>query len=528
MGCFGFKMKEKPNNQSLSFKKNGKETSDYDRYKTLFESINAGAFITSIDGEIIEANLKSCYILGYEWEELTGLSFEKIFPKNVDWDQIREEIMSKGGMNFESESKKKDGTVFPVAIDTSLFKLEKKPVMLALIWDITERKNAEEKLRESEQKYRSIFENSAVAIMLTDKDEKIISWNGYAEKIFGMNQADLEYKPVESLYPKEEWEKIRSKNIRKKGMQHLLETRMYKKDGSLFDVDLSVSVLRDENGNITGSVGIIKDISEKKKAEKKLRESEEKYEGLFESTTDGMLVLDARGEIKDINGKALEIFGKNQNEMIGENFLSMGLLTPKALSIVVKQFQDLLSNKKSESKETEIISKEDKNLNVELTSFFLSRKENEVDNFVLIIRDITERKKTEIRLSREHELLQTLMNNMPDPVYFKNIENKFLMVNKAMAANNNAKPEDMKGKTDFDYLSPERAQKAFKEDEEVMNTGKFIINKPRKYVREDGVESWVSITKIPRFDEEGSIIGMMGVKKDITYWKKIEASQNNK
>ncbi len=517
-------MSKNSNKQSLSFKKQ-ETSSDYHRYKTLFESINAGAFITSLDGEIIEANLKSCDLLGYEWEELKGMSFENIFPKNVDWSQLKEEIMSKGGMNFESENKKKDGTIFPVTIDTSLFKLEKNPVMLALVWDITKRKKAEKKLSESEQKYRSIFENSAVAITLSDENEKIISWNDYAEKMLGMTKADLEYKTVKSLYPKQEWEKIRKQNIRKKGMQHQLETKMYKKDGSLFDVDLSVSILKNEEGKITGSIGIIKDISQKKKAEIKLKESEEKYQGLFESTTDGMIVLDARGEIKDINSKALQFFGKNEDEMIGDNFLSMGLLTPKALSIVVKQFQELLSNKTSESKETEILNKNNNKINVELTSFFLSKKEQEVDNFVLVVRDISDRKKTEIKLSREHEVLQTLMNNMPDPVYFKDDENRFILVNKAMAANNNSKPEDMIGKTDFDFSKPERAQEIFKEDEEVMNTGKFIINKPRKYVREDGVETWISFTKIPRFDSEGNIIGMMCIKRDITYWKKIEASQ---
>ncbi len=509
--------------ESSKFDKENKNfSSDRDRYKTLFESINAAAFITSLDGKIIEANLKSCDLLGYGWEELKKISFKDIFPKNVKWDILMEEITSKGGINFETKNKRKDGTIFPVAIDTSLFVLEKKPVMLALIWDITERKTAEEKLKESEEKYRSIFENSAVAIMLTDKNEKIISWNNYAEKMLDMKKEDLEFKPVKSLYPEEEWEKIRSQDIRKKGMQHHLETKMYKKDGRLLDVNISISVFKDKKGKITGSVGIIKDISEQKKAEIKLRESEEKYQGLFESTTDGMLVLDGRGEIKDINSKAIEIFGKNKEKMIGNNFLSMGLLTPKGLSIVVKQFHDLLSNNKSTSSETEIIDKNNKNLNVELTSFFLSKKQSELDNFVLVIRDINDRKKTEIKLAREHELLQTLMNNLPDPVYFKDYDNKFVLVNKAMAANNDTKPEEMIGKTDFDYLSPEKAQKEFKEDEEIMKTGKFVINESRKIFSENDVESWVSITKIPRFDQEGDIIGMMSIKRDITYWKKLE------
>jgi PAS domain S-box-containing protein len=243
---------------------------------------------------------------------------------------------------------------------------------------------------------------------------------------------------------------------------------------------------------------------------------------LFESTTDVMFVLDARGEILDVNGKALELFGLENKDMIGKNLLGMGLLTPKALSIVVKQFQELLSNKKSTSSETEIIIKNKKNLNVELTSFFLIKKDNEVDNFVLVIRDISDRKQAEIKLAKEHELLQTLMDTIPDSIYFKDEENRFVMVNKAKAHNSNIKPEEMIGKTDFDFLPPDQAQKAFEDDEEVIKTGKFIINKIEKITNKDGVQRWVSVTKIPRFDAEGNIVGTVGISRDITEMKKLE------
>jgi len=253
-----------------------------------------------------------------------------------------------------------------------------------------------------------------------------------------------------------------------------------------------------------------------------LKESEEKYEGLFECTTDGMLVLDARGEILDVNDRALDLFGLKGENMIGGNFLSMGLLTPKSLSIVVNQFQELLSKKIAASQETEIINRQGKIISVELSSFFLVKKDNEIDYFVLVIRDIRDRKTAEIELSREHGLLQTLMDSIPDSIYFKNEENKFIMVNKAKAAHSNVKPEEMIGKTDFDFFPEEQARKAFDDDQEVIRTGKFIINKIERLTGINGTERWVSVTKIPRFDAEGNIIGTMGISRDITEWKKLE------
>jgi PAS domain S-box-containing protein len=497
-----------------------------DKFKTLFESVNTAAFLTEIDGKIIEANQKSCELYNHSWDDLINNNISKIFPESAGWNDLREEIISKGGMNFESINIQRDGNEFPVNISISLFKMEGKPVMLSLIWDISERKESEEKLRCSEERYRCIFDNSAVAIMLTDEKECIISWNKFTETLLDMNEDDLKNKSVSMLYPPDEWTKIRLENIRDKGGQHHLETKIFKKGGELIDIDISLSVFKNNSGEITGSIGVIKDITERKKAEKKLKESEEKYEGLFEYTTDGMIVLDARGEIQDVNKRALELLGLSEDQTIGNNFLSMGFLTPKSLSIFVNQFQDLLSRRIATSSETEITNKNGNKIAVELSSFFLVKKENEIDNFVLVMRDITERKQTEIKLASEHELLQTLMDSIPDSIYFKDGENKFVMVNKAKAARSNVKPEDMIGKTDFDFLPEEEARKVFEDDEEVMKTGKFIINKVERLTSVEGDEKWVSVTKFPRFDSDGNIIGTMGISRDITEIKKLEAIQH--
>jgi PAS domain S-box-containing protein len=368
------------------------------RYQTLFQQVNAATFLLTLDGKILEANMKSCDLLGYNWDEFMQLYLQDILPASTDWSQLIDEISSKGGINFETENIRKDSTHVPVEINASLFKMEGRPVMLALIQDITERKKAETKLKESEQKYR----------------------------------------------------------------------------------------------------------------------------GLFESTTDGIIVLDARGDIIDVNIRALELFGFEREKMIGCNFLNMGLLTPKSLSIVVKQFEELLSDKVARSHETEIKDKSGNVMHIELSSFFLLKRDNEVDNFVVIVRDLSDRKQAEIKLAREHELLQTLMDNMPDSIYFKDEKNRFIMVNRAKAVRSNIALEEMIGKTDFDFLPEEEARRSFEDDKEIMATGKFIVNKIEKLTGIDGTERWVSVTKVPRFDEEGNIIGTMGISRDVTEWKKLE------
>ena len=203
-----------------------------ERYKTLFESVNAAAFLTELDGKILEANQKSCWLFNYDWDDLTKMNISSIFPASAEWSQLQEEILSKGGMNFESVNIQKDGSQFPVDISTSLFKIEGKPVMLTLIWDISERKAAEEKLKSSEERYRGIFENSAVAIMLTDERERVVSWNKYTETLLEMSKEDLMEKPVAMLYPPDEWTKIRVENIREKGYENCKECDVHKTSAS--------------------------------------------------------------------------------------------------------------------------------------------------------------------------------------------------------------------------------------------------------------------------------------------------------
>ena len=364
------------------------------RYKTLFEQVNAASFMATLDGKILEANQKACELFGYAWDELVEkVALSELLPASLDWSQLIEEIASKGGMTFETEGIAKNSDHIPVEISTSLFQMEGKPVMLALIQDITERK----------------------------------------------------------------------------------------------------------------------------KSEKKLKESEEKYRGLFESTTDGVIVLDARGEILDINSPALKMFKLEEDDVIGNSLLSMDLLSPAAMSIIVKQFEELLSDRRAETHEAEIKDKGGNVLNVEISSFFLARKgDDEVDTFVLTIRDVTGRRETEIKLSREHDLLKSLIENLSDQIYFKDAGNKFVMVNLAKAKSFNVQPEEMIGKTEYDFL-PESVAKLYSEqDKEVMNTGKFIVNRIEKVQGKDGVEHCLSFTKIPRFDEEGNVVGLLSITRDLT------------
>ena len=138
--------------------------------------------------------------------------------------------------------------------------------------------------------------------------------------------------------------------------------------------------------------------------------------------------------------------------------------------------------------------------------------------------DVSERSQMENALARERFLLKTLMDNLPDHIYFKDRESRFIAVNRAMAALFGLEdPSDVLGKTDSDLFAPEHAQAALRDEQEILHSGQPLVNMEEKETWPDGRETWVSTTKLPLRDPNGHIIGTFGLSRDITEKKRAEA-----
>lgn len=131
-------------------------------------------------------------------------------------------------------------------------------------------------------------------------------------------------------------------------------------------------------------------------------------------------------------------------------------------------------------------------------------------------------------LEYQYRLLSDLMNCIPDVIYFKDKKGKLIMVNQAHAKGLGLKPEEVIGKTDFDLFPKERAAMMAKDDMYVIKTGRPIIDKIERATRPDGVDNYVSTTKIPRLDKKGRIVGLIGITRDITHRMQLERMKGEK
>ncbi|MCP4450361.1 MAG: PAS domain S-box protein, partial [Planctomycetes bacterium] len=288
-------------------------------------------------------------------------------------------------------------------------------VLVRAIRYAVERKKAERKLQETEQNYRIIFDNSAVAIMMVNDVGQLISWNQFAANLLEMTEEDLYLRPIKTFYPKEEWAKICEQDISLKGMQHHLETRMIKKTGGIIDIDISLTVLKDPTGRVTGSIGVIRDISERKEAEGELERSYALLNATLESTADGLLAVDNAGQLASHNEKFSDMWGFTKASLTGKSYHDVVIAMGKQLTEGDAFLVDLenaikLDNTGMLEKNGTLNFKDGRIIEYYSKPRTVSKH---VTARVFSFRDVTERKRVHEILERKQENLEAIFDAAP-------------------------------------------------------------------------------------------------------------------
>jgi len=245
---------------------------------------------------------------------------------------------------------------------------------------------------------------------------------------------------------------------------------------------------------------------------------EKKYRHLLEGANVVVYTVDKDGLTTHVSPAIESLLGYSPSEVMGRSFTEF--INEEDLQRSSKNLRRVLSGY-TEKNEYRVWTKSGEIRWVHTSSRPLFR-EKRVIGVQGVLMDITERKKVEEALAEEHDLLQALIDNIPDHIYFKDDKNRFIRVNKARAEFSGTVPENMIGKTDFDFFPHEQAAAAFAHDNWVMEFNKPLVDKVEKITHADGTEHWLSATKILQHNEKGQVIGTMGISRNITERKKAE------
>lgn len=379
---------------------------DEEDYRTiLLENSSVAITIADEKENIVHWNRFAEILLGMDKADLYMKPVHSLYP-DEEWTRIRAQDIRRKGMQHHLESRivKKNQEIINVDLSLSVLKGPDGRVTgsIGIIADITARRRAQEQLQLVEENYRTIFENSSVAITIADENENIVSWNRLTEVLLGLDKDNLYMMPVRSMYPEEEWRKIRAKNVRQKGMEHHIETRILKKDQEVIDVDLSLSVLKGPDGKVTGSIGVITDITERQRAREQLKLVEENYKTIFENTAVAITVTDENERIVRWNRFAEALLGMDKDDLY---MMPVSALYPleewgkiRAQNVRQKGMQHHL--------ETRILKKNRATIDVDLSLSVLKGPDGNVTGSIGVISDITERKRMDEALHKAREELE--------------------------------------------------------------------------------------------------------------------------
>jgi len=376
---------------------------------------------------------------------------------------------------------------------------------------------------ETTSRLATIVESSDDAIIGKTLEGVITNWNKGAEKLYGYSAGEVLGQPISVLAPPERAEEVTQILARLKRGERLehFESVRVRKDGSLVDVSLSIFPLTDSRGEVTGIASIARDVTERKRADQELHESEERYRSLVEAAPDVIYTVSAEdGSLTSLNPAFETLTGWSRAEWLGKPFV--GMVHPDDLPVAVERFQKALRGEMHPPRELRVLCKSGEYLVGEFTST-QQVKDGKVVGQLAIARDITDRKRAEEALIEERYLLHTLMDNLPDAVYFKDRESHFTRINKAdVKLFGLSGPAQAVGKTDFDFFTTEHAQEAYNDEQQIIRTGQPVVGKEEMETWPDGHVTWASTTKMPLRDAKGNIIGTFGVSRDVTERKRAE------
>lgn len=299
-----------------------------EKYRGIFENAVEGIFQTSAKGRIVTANPALARILGYESPEeltavVTNIGRQVYVSSNASFEFAR--LLAEQGVvsGFEMEARRKNGSVVWLSINARSLRNESGELVGSegTAEDITERKWAEEERRESEERFRAAFDQAAVGMIQVGLDGAWLRYNGKFCGITGYTSEELAEISVFDLISLEQFEDDFERGVKMLAGEirdYSEEKLIVGKGGRGVWVDLTVSLIHDESDEPQYFMAVVEDVSERRRAEEALRNSEEQYRMLFETMTQGIVYQDAEGGITSANPAAERILGLTLDQMQGK------------------------------------------------------------------------------------------------------------------------------------------------------------------------------------------------------------------
>ncbi|MHB8133556.1 MAG: PAS domain S-box protein [Anaerolineaceae bacterium] len=413
------------------------------RFQTMFEHSPVGMGILSLDRKIIDSNPAMCTMLGYTREELIGQSPAlSTFPEDFVDSSIRHKQLLAGEINHYIDERRyirKNGEVFWALVSMSMVRdTNGEPIyMVGVISDIDKQKKSAENLRESEARFRAMFENSGIGITLVGLDRKVLAVNDSLARIAGRTREELLNTngalishPDDVNIGAENYSKLVSGELN----SYQVERRYIRKDNKPYWVKQTISAVHDPEGKIMYLVVMVEDIDSQKNDQENLRKSEARFKAMFDNTSVGVAIMSLQRRVLDINHAAEMIIGRTKEEL--KDLDPAELSHPDDVAVGHQEFVEMISGKRSGfSMEKRYILKNNQFIWARVTYSSVLDGNGVPQYLIGIIEDITEEKLAREKLARqEADYRQMLENRITERTEELNKANELLQKKAAQEA----------------------------------------------------------------------------------------------
>ena len=466
-----------------------------------------------------EAFLK---IFGYSRDEIMGTNYSMYAAE----EEIAKKVyraynhMFKTGLplnSFEWDIIRKDGARRTLEFYASLLRdSQDRPAgFRGIVRDVTDSRKAEEALRESEERFRTLIELTSDLVYRVDTGGLFIYVNPMFEKVTGHTASELKGLPFTAIIAPELRETIVDLFRKGIGGERIpaYESEIMSRDGTRTPVEFMASTIHDKDGKPTGRFGIGRDITERKRLEENLISSEKKYRNLVDNTLVGVYQTNPDGRILYANQAFSDMFGYDSPEEL------------MSISVI-----SLYKNKEDRKKFLEAIRKERKLLNYDLE---LVTKDGEARDIILsgaldgdsilgTLVDITERKRAEEILRESEEKYRTILESTEEGYFEVDMAGNFTFFNQSLSRMLGYTEEEMRGMNNRAYMDQETSRKVFRAFNETYRTGVIMKYIDWELIRKDGSRVKVETSVSLRRNSSGDPVGFRGLVRDITERKRAE------
>lgn len=383
-----------------------------EKFRTLAESTTAAILIFQ-DDRWVYANRAVEQISGYSREELTGRKFWDLVPPDRQ-EEIREKglaLLQGKIKGFRGESAFMSSTADTVRVDLTADPVtyQGRPAVIVTAVDITRRKLAEETLKESERKYRSIFDSFIDLYYATDMKGIITELSPSLTPLTGYTQEELIGRDVFVVYSSPELRKDLLKRLAAEGFVNDYETLLRKKDGTLVPVSVNSRILRDEKGNPVSVEGTIRDITRRKKTEEALRESEERYRSVIEQMQSVFYRADLSGKLLMVSPSFVRVLGyDSEDDVLGLSVADSFYMNPEERDAIARK---IIREGSVKDHEITLRRRDGSPILISTSSHIVYDSEGNPWAIEGVFHDISERKRAEEELKSRDAILQGIADS---------------------------------------------------------------------------------------------------------------------